>query len=339
MTLGQRIQQLRTAAGLSQEELAEKLNTTRQAVSKWELDITLPEIGKIVLISKLFSVTTDSMLVDGITTFDTYTEQFICGVYRSNDCEIVESEKFAYVIYSSDNGNLMGAKLYSGLCDKKRLCAVCERDNANLVTKFAYACDDTIISNDDKLAGFLGEKYDSTRKKSMKRLEKFFVDHGKKVQPKVSEAGIKGSLLNWKKVSQFRVSNIEFRFELYTGNTDYVFSIFPYETNIYCGASESEVFDMGIMGGVQYFRLRNFRDNSEPYCCFISDFSYVPKHKSFDYSAVNIAMKSAQCFANENHIWMVKRYSDDEIVLYGCGGDEYFYNRDNNSTSEYLCSE
>lgn len=54
MTLGQRIQQLRVSAGLSQEELSEKLRTTRQAVSKWELDQAIPEIGKIVHMSSCF---------------------------------------------------------------------------------------------------------------------------------------------------------------------------------------------------------------------------------------------------------------------------------------------
>ena len=336
MTLGQRIQQLRQSAGLSQEELAEKLGTTRQAVSKWELDIALPEIGKIVLMSKLFSVTTDSILVDGITTFDAATERFTCGIYRSNDSEIVETEKFAYVVYSLDSGNTLGAKLYSGMHDKKKLCAVCERDMVNSVTRYAYSCEDKTVGNDERLHGMLGEKYDTFRKKSMKRLEQFFVDHRRKPQPKVSEAGIKGSLLSWKRISQFRISNIGFYFELYTGTNDYVFIINPYETDIYCGASYSDVFEMGIIGGVQYFRLRNFRDNSEPFCQFVSDFSYISDHKPVRF---DVGEKSPSCFADENHIWMVKRYSDDEIVLQGCKGDEYVYLRENSNTAEILCSE
>ena len=140
MTLGQRIQQLRVSMGLSQEKMAEKLGTTRQAVSKWELDTAMPELGKIVLMSKLFSVTTDSILVDGITTFDFETEKFVCGIYRSNDCEIVETEKFAYVFYSADGKNRLGARLYMGYGDAKKLCAVCERDMVNKITKYAYRC-------------------------------------------------------------------------------------------------------------------------------------------------------------------------------------------------------
>ena len=336
MTFGQRVQQLRQSAGLSQEELAEKLGTTRQAVSKWELDIALPEIGKIVLMSKLFSVTTDSILVDGITTFDAVTERFTCGIYRSNDSEIVETEKFSYMVYSLDNGNTLGAKLYSGLHDKKKLCAVCERDMVNSVTKYAYKCEDKTVGNDEILEGMLGEKYDTSRKNSMKRLEKFFVDHSKRSQPKVSEVGIKESLLSWKRISQFRISNNGFHFELFTGTNDYVFMIYPYETNIYCGASYSDVFEMGIMGGVQYFRLRNFRDNSEPFCLFVSDFSYISDHRPVKF---DVGEKSPARFADENRIWMVKRYDDDEIVLQGCGGDEYVYLRENSNMAEIFCSE
>ena len=85
MTLGQRIQQIRIENCLSQEEFAEKLGTTRQSVSRWELDQTYPEIAKIVLISKVFSVSTDSILKNGISTFDTDVEYFTCGVYRGSN--------------------------------------------------------------------------------------------------------------------------------------------------------------------------------------------------------------------------------------------------------------
>ena len=76
---------------LSQEEFAEKLGTTRQTVSRWELDQTYPEIAKIVLISNVFSVSTDSILKDGVSTFDTDVAYFTCGVYRGTNCEIVET--------------------------------------------------------------------------------------------------------------------------------------------------------------------------------------------------------------------------------------------------------
>ena len=133
MTLGQRIQQIRGEHGLSQEEFAEKLGTTRQTVSRWELDQTFPEIAKIVLISKVFSVTTDSILKDGISTFDTDFEHFKCGVYRGNNCEIVETEKFALMLYCSSDKNTLGIKLYKGYENKKRPLRLAEGDNITAV--------------------------------------------------------------------------------------------------------------------------------------------------------------------------------------------------------------
>ena len=56
MTFGEKLYKLRKSQGLSQEALAEKLNTSRQAVSKWENNNGYPETEKIILISKIFQV-------------------------------------------------------------------------------------------------------------------------------------------------------------------------------------------------------------------------------------------------------------------------------------------
>ena len=56
MTVGQRIAQKRKELGLSQEGLGEKLGVSRQAIYKWESDATLPEIEKLVTLSRIFSV-------------------------------------------------------------------------------------------------------------------------------------------------------------------------------------------------------------------------------------------------------------------------------------------
>ncbi len=55
---------LRKKAGWSQEELAENLNVTRQSVSKWEGAQSVPDIDKILQMSRLFGVTTDYLLKD-----------------------------------------------------------------------------------------------------------------------------------------------------------------------------------------------------------------------------------------------------------------------------------
>ncbi len=61
-TLGERIANLRKKAGLTQEELAEKLGISPQAVSKWENDISCPDIMSIPNIAKILGVSTDMLL-------------------------------------------------------------------------------------------------------------------------------------------------------------------------------------------------------------------------------------------------------------------------------------
>lgn len=62
MNIADRIQHLRKAKGISQEELADKIGVSRQAVSKWESEQSSPDIEKIVLLSEYFDVTTDYLL-------------------------------------------------------------------------------------------------------------------------------------------------------------------------------------------------------------------------------------------------------------------------------------
>lgn len=66
MILADKIINLRKKAGLSQEELAYKLNVSRQSVSKWEGALSVPDINKIIEMSKLFGVSTDYLLKDEI---------------------------------------------------------------------------------------------------------------------------------------------------------------------------------------------------------------------------------------------------------------------------------
>ena len=70
MKLGQKIAELRKKSSLSQEALAEKMNVSRQAVSKWESNQSIPDIEKIVDLSELFGVTTDYLLKNGTPSFE-----------------------------------------------------------------------------------------------------------------------------------------------------------------------------------------------------------------------------------------------------------------------------
>ena len=62
MTFGERLQALRQRAGMSQDQLAERLGVSRQAVSRWERDETMPETDKVIALADLFGVTTDYLL-------------------------------------------------------------------------------------------------------------------------------------------------------------------------------------------------------------------------------------------------------------------------------------
>ena len=64
MILADKIVSLRKKAGWSQEDLAEKLGVTRQSVSKWEGAQSVPDMDKVVMMSRLFGVTTDYLLKD-----------------------------------------------------------------------------------------------------------------------------------------------------------------------------------------------------------------------------------------------------------------------------------
>lgn len=62
MNIADRIQYLRKQKGYSQEELADKMGVSRQAVSKWESGQSSPDLEKVIAMSELFDVTTDYIL-------------------------------------------------------------------------------------------------------------------------------------------------------------------------------------------------------------------------------------------------------------------------------------
>jgi len=67
MDLSEKILKLRKANGLSQDELSEQLNISRQSISKWESGQAMPELDKIVKLAEIFSVSTDYLLLPNET--------------------------------------------------------------------------------------------------------------------------------------------------------------------------------------------------------------------------------------------------------------------------------
>ena len=80
MELGKKIKQLRFKAGLTQEQLADKLGIGPQAVSKWENDVAMPDITLLPLLAEVFGVTIDDL-------FDLTVEQRLNRIENRMDAE------------------------------------------------------------------------------------------------------------------------------------------------------------------------------------------------------------------------------------------------------------
>lgn len=74
MTFAEKLKSIRKQSEMSQEQLAEKLGVSRQAVTKWETDAGIPDIENIKAISSLFDISIDELLSNnkGTKTTDSY---------------------------------------------------------------------------------------------------------------------------------------------------------------------------------------------------------------------------------------------------------------------------
>lgn len=79
MKFSEKLMNLRKSKGMSQENLAEKLNVTRQTVSKWELDQTTPDLNKLIELSKLFEISIDELTnnVESVNAENEYKESSV----------------------------------------------------------------------------------------------------------------------------------------------------------------------------------------------------------------------------------------------------------------------
>lgn len=86
MTLGERIKEFRHMEGLSQEGLAEKLNVSRQAITKWESDNGVPDIDNLVSLSRLMGITLDELVLGEQKDVEEIKEVAI--KQRTNNCRV-----------------------------------------------------------------------------------------------------------------------------------------------------------------------------------------------------------------------------------------------------------
>ena len=76
MNFGQQIKDLRKKEGLTREQFALKLNVRRQAVSNWENDKNLPNLELLILMSSVFSISLDQLILGG-TAMNNMTEKLV----------------------------------------------------------------------------------------------------------------------------------------------------------------------------------------------------------------------------------------------------------------------
>ncbi len=73
MTLGEKLYTLRTKQNMTQEQLAEKLQVSRQSISKWESDATRPDLGKLKFLAEFYQVSLDQLLDEDVDIFEKET--------------------------------------------------------------------------------------------------------------------------------------------------------------------------------------------------------------------------------------------------------------------------
>lgn len=77
MNFGKQIKEIRLSNNLTQEQMANKLNVSRQAVSNWENNKNLPDLEMIITISNIFSLSLDNLILGGSEDMNNMTEKLI----------------------------------------------------------------------------------------------------------------------------------------------------------------------------------------------------------------------------------------------------------------------
>ncbi len=128
--IGERLAELRTMHNMTQEEFAERLDVSRQAVSKWELDKTLPDVYKLLRISEMYQVSVDYLLKgtgekpasdesnEGLTGASLQSEEAVTEEKNVNEEKAFTEE------HMEQNPNVKVKRMRVGLCTSLILVSV-----------------------------------------------------------------------------------------------------------------------------------------------------------------------------------------------------------------------
>ena len=103
MTTGEKIAELRKKKGITQEQLSEMLNVSRQSVSRWEMDAAFPETEKLIRLSRLLECSIDFLLTSGA---DLREQTLLSTSVYDCYCFIRESTCFFLATSVNDQPNL-----------------------------------------------------------------------------------------------------------------------------------------------------------------------------------------------------------------------------------------
>lgn len=109
MDFGDRLKQIRTSQGLSQEQLAEKIGVSRQAITKWETKKGLPDIENMVILAEIFKVTLDELVLQ-----ESQLENRKKTVYKSETVYDIDGDKH----FDINMGNARSLCITSGADEK-----------------------------------------------------------------------------------------------------------------------------------------------------------------------------------------------------------------------------
>ncbi len=116
MNFSEKLKEIRKKEGISQEQLAEKIGVTRQAITKWETGKGLPDVENMVIIAEIFKTTIDELLMDSVKKTAPETFLYTSETIYDIDCEKhfdVNIGSAATIMLSSGNDEKLHVKLSS----------------------------------------------------------------------------------------------------------------------------------------------------------------------------------------------------------------------------------
>lgn len=134
MSLGEKIYTFRTKMNLSQGDLADMLNVSRQSISKWETNTSVPDLDKIIKLSEIFNVTIDELVKDSTSQpVEVEEVKYIEKESKSNTSKIVGTILLCFgflvvLLLAFMGGGLAGLIFGSPFIACGTICLLCKRN-------------------------------------------------------------------------------------------------------------------------------------------------------------------------------------------------------------------